>query len=58
MTDPNGRYYVEVIDKRYNVHATEKVILGLREEPKSLGTQYQFQHETQIRRNQKNVDYL
>ena len=49
----NGRYYVEVKDHRYKIHPTEKIILGLREEPKSLRTQYQVQNETQIRKNQK-----
>ena len=42
----NGRYYVEVKDHRYIIHSTESIILGLRDEPKSLRTQYQFQNET------------
>ena len=46
-------YYVEVKDHRYRIHPTENIILGLRDEPKSLRTQYQVQNETQIRRNQK-----
>ena len=49
----NGEYYVEVKDKRYLIHPTENIILRLRDEPKSLRTQYQVQNETQIRRNQK-----
>ena len=49
----NGRYYVEVNDHRYKIHPTENIILRLRDEPKSLRTQYQVQNETQIRRNQK-----
>ena len=49
----NGRYYVEVKDHRYKIHPTENIILRLRDEPKSLRTQYQVQNETQIRRNQK-----
>ena len=49
----NGEYYVEVKDKRYKIHPTENIILGLRDEPKSLRTQYQVQNETQIRKNQK-----
>ena len=49
----NGEYYVEVKDKRYQIHPTENIILRKRDEPKSLRTQYQVQNETQIRRNQK-----
>ena len=49
----NGNYYVEVKDHRYKIHPTEKIILRLRDEPKSLRTQYQVQNETQVRRNQK-----
>ena len=49
----NGQYYVEVKDHRYKIHPTENIILKLRDEPKSLRTQYQIQNETQIRRNQK-----
>ena len=49
----NGRYYVEVKDHRYKIHPTENIISRLRDEPKSLRTQYQVQNETQIRRNQK-----
>ena len=49
----NGRYYVEVEDHRYKIHPTENIILRLRDEPKSLRTQYQVQNETQIRKIQK-----
>ena len=49
----NGEYYVEVKDNRYRIHPTENHTLRLRDEPKSLGTQYQFGNETQIRKNQK-----
>ena len=49
----NGEYYVEVKDHRYRIHPTENIILRLRDEPKSLRTQYQVQNETQIRKNQK-----
>ena len=49
----DGNYYVEVKDHRYKIHPTENIILRLRDEPKSLRTQYQIQHETKIRRNQK-----
>ena len=49
----NGQYYVEVKDHRYKIHPRENIIIGLRDEPKSLRTQYQVQNETQIKRNQK-----
>ena len=49
----NGENYVEVKDHRYKIHPTENIILRLRDEPKSLRTQYQVQNETQILRNQK-----
>ena len=49
----DGNYYVEVKDHRYKIHPTENIILRLRDEPKSLRTQYQVQNETQIRKNQK-----
>ena len=49
----NGQYYVEVKDHRYNFHPTENIILRLRDEPKSLRTQYQIQNDTKIRRNQE-----
>ena len=49
----DNNYYVEVKDHRYRIHPNENIILGLRDEPKSLRTQYQVQNETQIRRNQK-----
>ena len=53
---PNNQYYVEVKDHRYIIHPTENILLRLREEPKSLRTQYQVQNETQIRRNQKVIE--
>ena len=49
----NGSYYVEVKDKSYRIHPNEKILLGLRDEPKSPRTQYQIQNDTQIRKNQK-----
>ena len=49
----DGQYYIEVKDHRYKIHPTENLILRLRDEPKSLRTQYQVQNEAQIRRNQK-----
>ena len=49
----NGEIYVEVKDHRYKIHPTENIILRKRDEPKSPGTLYQVQSETQIRRNQK-----
>ena len=44
----NGEYYVAVKDPPYRIHPTKNIILGLRDEPKSLRTQYQVQNETQI----------
>ena len=49
----DNNYYVEVKDHRYKIHPTENIILRLRDEPKSLRTQYQVQNETKIRKNQK-----
>ena len=49
----DGQYYVEVKDHRYKIHPTENINLRLRDEPKSLRTQYQVQNETQIRKNEK-----
>ena len=49
----NGEHYIEVKDHRYKIHPTENNILRLRDEPKSLRTQYQFQNDTQMRTNQK-----
>ena len=51
----NGNHYVEVKDHRYKIHPTENIILRLRDEPKSLRTQYQVQNETQIRKNEKDI---
>ena len=53
MKNINGEYYVEVKDHRYRTHPTENNILRLRDEPKSLETQYQVQNEAQIKKNQK-----
>ena len=49
----DGKYYVELKDHRYRIHPTVNFLLGFRDEPKCLRTQYQVQNETQIRRNQK-----
>ena len=49
----NGHYYVEVNDRRYEIHSTEKFILRERDPQKSLRTQYQVQNNTQIRKIQK-----
>ena len=49
----NGEYYVEVKDKRYLIHPTEKLELRKRTRPLSLRIHYQVQNETQIRKNQK-----
>ena len=51
----NVEYYVEVKDHRHRLHPIEIKILGLRDEPSYLRTQYQVQNETQIRMNQKVV---
>ena len=48
-----GLYYVEVKDHRYKIHPIESIILGLRDPPQSLRTQYQEKNITQIRINQK-----
>ena len=48
----NGESYVEVKDSS-KIHPTENIILRKRDPPTSLGTQYQVQNETQIRKNQK-----
>ena len=53
MKHLNGEYYVEVKDHRYKIYPTENYFLRKRDPPSSLRTQYQFQNETQIRRNQK-----
>ena len=49
----NGECYFEVKGHRYRIHPTENIFLRKRDTPKSLRTQYQFQNETQIRKNQK-----
>ena len=51
MKCPNGNYYVEVNDYRYRIHPTENFILRLRDDLKSLRTQYQVQNDTQNREN-------
>ena len=43
----HGSYFVGVKDKRYNNHPAEKLIIGLREEPKPLRAQYRVQNETE-----------
>ena len=40
-------------DHPYRIHPTEKIMLGLRVDAKSLRTQNPVQNETQIRKNQK-----
>ena len=49
-------YNVEVKDKRYLILPTEKISLRLREEPKTLRTQYQRHNITQFRKNQKVIE--
>ena len=53
MKHLDGNYYFEVKDHRYSIHPTEKFMLRLRDESKSLETQYQVQNDTQIRKNKK-----
>ena len=52
----DGEYYVEVKDRRYNIHPTENIILRKRDPPESPRTQNQVQNETWIRKNQKVVE--
>ena len=49
-------YNVELYDKRYLILPTEKTTLRLREERKSLKTQYQRHNITQFRKNQKVIE--
>ena len=49
----NSQYYVEVRDKRHEIHPSENINLRLRYELKSLRPQNQVQNETQIRKIQK-----
>ena len=49
----DGKYYVNIKDKRYKIHPTENIILRERDEPKSLRTQCQTINNTKIRPNQK-----
>ena len=51
----NGEYYVGVKYHRYRIHPTEKIYLRKRDPPTFSRIQYQFQNETQIRKNQKFV---
>ena len=53
MTYLNGEYYVELKERRCKIHPTEKIILRKRNLPTSLGTQYQVQNGTQIRKTQR-----
>ena len=53
MSYSKGINYVEVKDKRYSIHPSEKIILKLRDPPQSLRIQYRAQRETEIKRNQK-----
>ena len=45
---------LKIFDKK--IHPTENIIIRLRDEPKSLRTQYQVQNETHDRKNQKVVE--
>ena len=50
-----GEYYIEVKDKRYKNHPTEKIILQKRDPLKFLRKHYQVQNNFEIRKNQKVV---
>ena len=52
----DGNFYVNVKDNRYQIYPTEQVISRLRDDSKSLTTQYQVQNETQKRKNQKVIE--
>ena len=52
----NGEFYVEVKDHRYKIHPTENIKFSQRDPPLSLGTQYQNENETQIRKILKAVE--
>ena len=51
----DGKNYVEVEDKRYLTHPSEKTTLRKRDPPKCLRIQYQVQNGTQTRKNQKGI---
>ena len=51
----NGNYSVEIQDKRYKIHLTQNISLGLRKEIKRLRDQYQVINHIQTSRNQKVV---
>ena len=53
MKYQDGNYYIEVRDHPYRFHPTRIKILRLRDPPKTLGTQYQVQNDTHIRKKQK-----
>ena len=53
----DSQSYVEVEDHRYKNHPIEKIILGLRDESKSLKIQNHVQNETLIRKNQKFIKF-
>ena len=48
MNYMNGKEYVEVQDKRDNIHPTENILLAERRESRCLRTQYQVINDTQI----------
>ena len=53
MKFPNGRCYLEVEDKGYNIHPTENFLLGFKGERKRLEAQYHVHKNTQIKKYQK-----
>ena len=53
MKNLDGKYYVEVKDHRYKIHAFEYIILRKQDPSTSSRAHYQVQNETQTRKNQK-----
>ena len=53
MKHLDGQNYVEIKDKRYKIHSTEKLKLQKINPPTSPRTQYQIPNETQIKKNQE-----
>lgn len=47
----NGKFYVEVNDKRYMIHDNQ--ILKLRKEPESLNTMYQVMYNVKLPKKSK-----
>ena len=52
----NGNFYEDIKDNRCFIHRSENFVLQKRNPPLSLGTQYQFQNNIQIKKKQKVVE--